>query len=69
MALNEGHVPVRTGTAKYDKGDGEEPETIEYSVKNVVREVERLVESLMQAHGISPLHIAHIDVPGSIACS
>ena len=39
MALNEGHVPVWTGTVKYDKGDGEKPETIEYSIKDVAWEV------------------------------
>ena len=40
MALNKGHVPVRTGTVKYDNDDGEKPETIKYSVKDVAREVE-----------------------------
>ena len=62
MAMNEGHVPVHTGTAKYNKGDGEKPEIIEYSVKDVAREVERLTESMMQAHDILPLHVARIDV-------
>ena len=40
MTLNEGHVPVHTGTVNYDKGVGEKPEIIEYSVKNAAREVE-----------------------------
>ena len=62
MALNEGHVPVDTGTANYDKGAGENPEIIEYSVRNAAREVERLAESMMQAHGILPRHVARIDV-------
>ena len=39
MTLNKGRVPVRTGTVKYDKGDGEKPETIEYSIKDVAWEV------------------------------
>ena len=54
MALSEGHVPVRTGTVKYNKGDGEKPETIEHSVKDVAREVERLVEAMMQVHDLLP---------------
>ena len=62
MALNEGHVLVRTGTANYDKGDGKKPETIKYLVKDLAQEVERLVEAMMQAVDILPRHIVRIDV-------
>ena len=62
MALNDGHVPVCTGVEKYDKGDGEKQERIEYSIKHAAREVERLTSSIMEANNILPLHVGRIDL-------
>ena len=62
MALNDGHVPFHIGAEKYDKGDGEKQERIEYSIRHAAREVERLTSSIMEVNNILPSHVRRIDL-------
>ena len=76
MALNEGHVPVRTCTVKYDTGDDEKLETIKYSGKDVARisrrpsrEPTTYLPRLMKQSKLRRVHGDNLATASSHSCS
>ncbi len=62
MALTEGHSEVFTDTAYYPSKDGGKDEKIEFSIKNLAREIETLIPSIMEGNQIAPKMVGRVDV-------
>ncbi|KAL7524102.1 hypothetical protein ACHAXR_002598, partial [Thalassiosira sp. AJA248-18] len=62
MKLSKGHSGVEIGHYMHDKNDGEKPERIEYSTKNMAREVEVQTACMMEANELLPDDIERIDL-------